>query len=84
MSSPVDGTEKHHDHSAYAPKRVRDFNREGSYETTSTAADQHPQHSEQPPSREGSGKRAAPLTSVFRYDLLERITAYSADLEPAR
>src|SRR5947209_3052807 len=47
MSSPVDGTEKHHDHSAYAPKWVRDFNREGSHENTSTAADQHPQHSKQ-------------------------------------
>ena len=43
MSSPVDGTEKHHDHSAYAPKWVRDFNREGSHENTSTAADQQPE-----------------------------------------
>src|SRR6266481_5758185 len=47
MSSPVEGDGKRHDPSAYAPKRVRDSNREGSHENTSIAEDKYPQQSEQ-------------------------------------
>jgi len=47
MSSPVDGNGKRDDPSAYAPKRVRDSNREGSHENTSIAEDKYPQQSEQ-------------------------------------
>ena len=35
MSSPSDGNEKKDDHSAYAPKWVRDSNRETSHESPS-------------------------------------------------
>jgi hypothetical protein len=48
MSSPDDGNGKRHDLSAYAPKWVRDSNREGSHENTSIAKDKYPeQQSEQ-------------------------------------
>jgi ABC-type branched-subunit amino acid transport system substrate-binding protein len=47
MSSPVDGNGKRDDPSAYAPKRVRDSNREGSHENTSIAEDNYPQQSEE-------------------------------------
>jgi ABC-type branched-subunit amino acid transport system substrate-binding protein len=47
MSSPVDGNGKRDDPSAYAPKRVRDSNREGSHENTSIAEDKYPQQSEE-------------------------------------
>jgi hypothetical protein len=47
MSSPVDGNGKRDDPSAYAPKSVRDSNREGSHESSSIAEDQCPQQSEQ-------------------------------------
>src|SRR6266481_5822475 len=47
MSSPVDGNGKRDDPSAYAPKWVRDSNREGSHENTSIAEDKYPQQSEQ-------------------------------------
>ena len=53
MSSPTDRTEKHDDHSAYAPKWVRDSNRERSHENPSTAEGEFPQHSEQSVSKEG-------------------------------
>src|SRR2546426_7486947 len=53
MSSPVDGNGKRQDHSAYAPKWVRDPNREGSHETPSTAEGEFPQHSEQSVPKEG-------------------------------
>ena len=47
MSSPTDRPDKPDDHSAYAPKWVRDSNREGSHENTSIAEDKYPQQSEQ-------------------------------------
>jgi branched-chain amino acid transport system substrate-binding protein len=48
MSSPVDGNGKRDDPSAYAPKWVRDANREGSRENTPIGEDKYPQQSEQP------------------------------------
>jgi ABC-type branched-subunit amino acid transport system substrate-binding protein len=50
MSSPVDGTEKHDDHSAYAPKWVRDAR---SHESPSPEGE-FPQHSEQAFPEKGS------------------------------
>src|SRR5262245_46792373 len=47
MSSPVDGDGKRNDPSAYAPKWVRDSNREGSRENTSIGEDKYPQQSKQ-------------------------------------
>jgi ABC-type branched-subunit amino acid transport system substrate-binding protein len=47
MSSPTDRPDKPDDHSAYAPKWVRDSNREGRHENTSIAEDKYPQQSEQ-------------------------------------
>jgi hypothetical protein len=47
MSSPTDRPDKPDDPSAYAPKWVRDSNREGSHENTSIAEDKYPQQSEQ-------------------------------------
>ena len=47
MSSPVDENGKRDDHSAYAPKWVRDSNREGSRENTTIGEDKYPQQSEQ-------------------------------------
>src|SRR5262249_10515659 len=52
MSSPIEGSGKD-DHSAYAPKWVRDSNREGSHETPSIAVGESPQHSEQSVPKEG-------------------------------
>jgi ABC-type branched-subunit amino acid transport system substrate-binding protein len=53
MSSPTDGNEKGDDPSAYAPKWVRDSNRERSHENPSTAEGEFSQHSEQSVSKEG-------------------------------
>src|SRR6266566_6470117 len=50
MSSPVDGTEKHDDHSAYAPKWVRDAR---SHESPSAAEGEFPQRNEQSVPKEG-------------------------------
>jgi branched-chain amino acid transport system substrate-binding protein len=47
MSSPVDGNGKRDDPSAYAPKWVRESNREGSRENTTIGEDKYPQQSEQ-------------------------------------
>ena len=47
MSSPVDGNGKRNDPSAYAPKWVRDSDRERSHEDTSIPEDKYPQQSEQ-------------------------------------
>ena len=47
MSSPVDGNGKRHDPSAYAPKWVRDSDRERSHEDISIPEDKYPQQSEQ-------------------------------------
>src|SRR3989442_14621403 len=47
MSSPVDENGKRDDHSAYAPKWVRDSNREGSRENTTIGEGKYPQQSEQ-------------------------------------
>src|ERR1700755_2413345 len=52
MSSPIEGSGKD-DHSAYAPKWVRDSNRERSHETPSIAEGEFPQHSEQSVPKEG-------------------------------
>jgi branched-chain amino acid transport system substrate-binding protein len=53
MSSPTDRNEKGDDPSAYAPKWVRDSNRERSHENPSTAEGEFSQHSEQSVSKEG-------------------------------
>jgi branched-chain amino acid transport system substrate-binding protein len=53
MSSPTDRPDKPGDHLAYAPKWVRDSNREGSHETPSIAAGESPRHSEQSVPKEG-------------------------------
>src|SRR5262245_32544196 len=47
MSSPVDGNGKRDDTLAYAPKWVRESNREGSRENTTIGEDKYPQQSEQ-------------------------------------
>src|SRR6266478_4639207 len=47
MSSPVDENGKRDDHSAYAPKWVRDSNREGSRENTTIGEDKYSEQSEQ-------------------------------------
>src|SRR5262249_38981511 len=47
MSSPTDRPDKPDDHSAYAPKWVRDSNRERSDETPRIAEDEFPQQNEQ-------------------------------------
>jgi Periplasmic binding protein len=47
MSSPVDENGKRNDPSAYAPKWVRDSDRERSHEDTSIPEDKYPQQSEQ-------------------------------------
>src|SRR5215510_13943570 len=47
MSSPVDGNGKRDDPSAYAPKWVRESNREGSRENTTIGEDKYPQQSGQ-------------------------------------
>src|SRR5262249_22244328 len=53
MSSPTDRPDKPGDPLAYAPKRVRDSNRERSHETPSIAEGEFPQHSEQSVPKEG-------------------------------
>jgi len=53
MSSPTDKNEKGDGPSAYAPKWVRDSNRERSHENPSTAEGEFSQHSEQSVSKEG-------------------------------
>src|SRR5262249_60412792 len=52
MSSPIEGSGKD-DHSAYAPKWVRESNRERSHDTPSIAEGEFPQHSEQSVPKEG-------------------------------
>jgi branched-chain amino acid transport system substrate-binding protein len=47
MSSPIEGSEKHPDHSAYAPKWVRDANRQGSRENSTIGEDKYPQQNDQ-------------------------------------
>ena len=47
MSSPTEGNGKKDDHSAYAPKWVRDSNRETSHESPSIGEDKFHQRSEQ-------------------------------------
>jgi len=53
MSSPTDRPDKPGNHLAYAPKWVRDSNREGSHETSSIAGGEFPQRSEQSVPKEG-------------------------------
>src|SRR5262249_52406335 len=55
MSSPTDGDGKRDDPSAYAPKWVRDSNRETSHESPSVGEDKFPQRSEQSFSEGGPG-----------------------------
>src|SRR4029434_6294083 len=59
MSSPVDGNGKRDDPSAYAPKWVRDSNRERSHETPSIAEGEFLQHSEQSFLEKGSASNQA-------------------------
>src|SRR6266446_3417120 len=76
MSSPSDGNEKKDDHSAYAPKWVRDSNRETSHESPSIGEDKFPQRSEQSFSENGPATDQArahrPLDTTFTRD--ERLT----------
>ena len=63
MSSPVDENGKRDDHSAsaYAPKWVRDSNREGSRENTTLGEDKYPQQSEQSvPEKAPASDQASP------------------------
>jgi branched-chain amino acid transport system substrate-binding protein len=53
MSSPIDGDGKKDDHSAYAPKWVRDSNRETSHESPSIGEDKFHQPSQQSFSEHG-------------------------------
>src|SRR5262249_18321051 len=62
MSSPVDGNGKRDDTLAYAPKWVRESNREGSRETTTIGEDKYPQQSEQSvPEKAPAGDRPRAL-----------------------
>src|SRR5258708_24389051 len=69
MSSPSDGNEKKDDHSAYAPKWVRDSNRETSHESPSIGEDKFSQRSEQSFSENGPAADHArahrPLDTTF-------------------
>src|SRR6266436_8206639 len=75
MSSPSDGNGKKDDHSAYAPKWVRDSNRETS-QSPSIGEDKFPQRSEQSFSETGPATDQArahrPLDTTFTRD--ERLT----------
>ena len=53
MSSPTDRTEKHDDHSAYAPKWARDPHHERRHESPNIAEGELPQHNEQSFPKEG-------------------------------
>src|SRR5690348_8070021 len=53
MSSPTDGNGKQDDHSAYAPKWVRESNRETRHENSSTAGAEFPQHGERSVPKDG-------------------------------
>ncbi len=69
MSSPTDRNEKGDDPSAYAPKWVRDSNRETSHESPSIGEDKFPQRSEQSFSETGPATDQArahrPLDTTF-------------------
>jgi branched-chain amino acid transport system substrate-binding protein len=72
MSSPSDGNGKKDDRSAYAPKWVRDSNRETSHESPSIGEDKFPQRSEQSFSENGPATDQArahrPLDTTFTRD----------------
>src|SRR5262245_46433530 len=74
MSSPTDKTEKHDDHTAYAPKWARDSNRERLRETPSIAEGEFSQHSEQSVPKEGlisdHGRAYRPLDTTFSRERL--------------
>src|SRR6266446_9464840 len=76
MSSPTDRNEKGDDPSAYAPKWVRDSNRERSHESPSIGEDKFPQRGEPPFSEKGPASDQArahrPLDTTFTRD--ERLT----------
>ena len=57
MSSPTEGNEKHHDHSAYAPKWVRD--RERTHENPNIVEGKFLQRSEQSFPEKGPGSDQA-------------------------
>jgi hypothetical protein len=83
MSSPVDGNGKRDDPSAYAPKRVRDSNREASHENTSIAEDKYPQQSEQSvpekaPARDQA--RSHPPFGCRSYPMTRRLAAFVFEL----
>jgi hypothetical protein len=72
MSSPTDGNGKKDDHSAYAPKWVRDSNRETSHESPSIGEDKFHQRSQQSFSEHGPATDQArahrPLDTTFTRD----------------
>src|SRR5262249_23388499 len=58
MSSPVDGNGKRDDPSAYAPKWVRDANREESRGNTTLGDDKYPQQSQSVPEKAPASDQA--------------------------
>ena len=72
MSSPTDENGKKDDHSAYAPKWMRDSNRETSYESPSIGEDKFHQRSQQSFSEHGLATDQArahrPLDTTFTRD----------------
>src|SRR5215510_13644984 len=58
MSSPVDGNGKRDDPSAYAPKWVRESNREGSRENTTIGEDKYPQSEQSVPEKAPASDQA--------------------------
>jgi ABC-type branched-subunit amino acid transport system substrate-binding protein len=71
MSSSTDGNGKKDDHSAYAPKWVRDSNRETSHESASIGEDKFHQRSEQSFSENDPADQARahrPLDTTFTRD----------------
>jgi branched-chain amino acid transport system substrate-binding protein len=72
MSSPIDGNGKKDDHSAYAPKWVRDSNHETSHESPGIGEDKFHQRSQQSFSEHGPAPDQArahrPLDTTFTRD----------------
>src|SRR5262249_9608017 len=83
MSSPIEGNEKHHDHSAYAPKWVRD--RERTNESPGIVEGKFPQRSEQSFPEKGLGSDQAranrPLDTTFSREALTTRRTWSRRAE---
>src|SRR5262245_21441056 len=86
MSSPVEGNGQGHDPSAYAPKWVRDSNREANHENVSIAEDNYSPHSEQSvPEKASASDQAHSLrassTTFSRAQLTRRTWSPRAESE---